>query len=418
MKIINNVNLKDMKNIICIMTGIMLFLYVSCKEEARVFYYDKNAPAPATVSEETIDVDDFAGYSVIRFRAPADDNLLCIRAEYEPAPGVIRETKASRYTDTLTVEGFGAAGNYTVKLFSVGKNNKESNPVEITVSPLTPPVIEAFPSLDLVQTFGGVIGSFTNVHDGYLTVVLKADTTHSGIYETLQSFVINDHNARFSFVGLKSEPTDFSVYLKDRWGNKSDVKYFNLNPLYEAEIDKSTWTRYELASDHIDPAENHPGYKFEGAWDGITRVQFNNVFICSPTSFPATFTINLGKSVVLSRIKVYQWYKSEFLSHNMKEFECWGSNAARPGDDLLGGDWTLLAKCRSSKPSGDTGPVTEDDRQYGRAGENYFISITDETPNPYVPIKYFRIRAFSNWTGVVAPGIGMICIPEITLYGR
>lgn len=409
-----------MKKTTLIITVILLLCYfMACKEREGLYYYDINAPVPAQIDKNSIIVSDSAGYSIIRFHAPDDDNFLCVRAEYETSPGVLRETKASRYIDTLVVEGFAAEGNYPVKLYSVGKNEKESNPIEITVGPHTPPVVESFPSLELVQTFGGVSGSFNNPHGTNLTAVLMADTAHNGNHELMQSFAIKNYNARFSFLGLDSVETDFSVYLKDRWGNRSESKYFTLKPLYEIEIDKTKWKRYELPSDHLDPSENAPNrYRFEGAWDGITTVQYYNVFMCSPTPFPATFTIDLGQTVTISRIKVYQWYLIEYQYHNMKSFEFWGSNSDNPGDDLMGGDWNLLGKFRSYKPSGDTGPVTQEDREYGQAGENHILSITDDVPNPYVPVRFFRIRAFENWLGITAPESGLICIPEITIYGQ
>jgi len=403
------------------MTGIILLFCVGCKEEERFFYFDKDAPAPAMVDKEAITVYDFAGYSVIRFLAPDDNNLMCIRAEYESSPGVVREVKASRYTDTLAIEGFGVAGDYAVKLYSVGKNSKESNPVEITVSPLTPPIIEAFPSLDLVQTFGGVQGSFYNAHGSYLTAILMADTAQTGNPEWLQSFVIKDRNARFAFLGLDSITTDFSVYLKDRWGNKSDTKYFTLKPLFEKEIEKSKWRRYALPSDYYNPLENNESrYRFENAWDGITETQWGDVFCTTVGPYPMIFTIDLGQTVSISRFKFWHWRGYEFTgAHNLKVFECWGSNVQLPGDDLFGGDWTLLAICRSHKPSGDDNlTVTAEDRAYGREGENHFFRVTDEIPNPHIPIRYFRIRVLENWFGAIPGATGQTVIPEMTLYGQ
>lgn len=239
-----------MKNLILKIAIILLPLAImSCTEEERLVYYDKSAPTPVQIDKNTVSVENMAGKSVIRYSLPKDENLLYVRAEFESAPGVLRETKSSRYTDTLGIEGFAAAGDYQVRLYSVGINKKESDAVVVTVSPTDPPLKRAFPSLEVIAVFGGIRGTFRNDYGTPLKVVLMQDTTLSNDPEYLATYMINNPNAQFTVRGLSAQPCQFFAYLEDRWGNKSDTKVYTLTPLYEERLDKTIWKEFKLPSD-------------------------------------------------------------------------------------------------------------------------------------------------------------------------
>ena len=129
--------------------AVMLKILFGCQESTALIFYDENAPAPISIDVNSITVENLSGKSILKYIVPHDENLLYVKAIYESAPEVIREAQSSRFVDTLALEGFAKEGDYNVKLYSVGKNKKESDPVSITVSPLIPPIVEAFPSLNV-----------------------------------------------------------------------------------------------------------------------------------------------------------------------------------------------------------------------------------------------------------------------------
>ena len=126
-------NIKHQISHIAYLAAGIAILLAACAEEERITYYDPDAPAPVALDRNTVSVTDLPGKSVIKYRLPDDENLLYVKAVYESAPGVVREAKASLFVDTLVVEGFGAEGDHSVQLFCMGKNEKPSDAVKITV---------------------------------------------------------------------------------------------------------------------------------------------------------------------------------------------------------------------------------------------------------------------------------------------
>lgn len=162
----------------------MSIVGISCKEEGRVDFIDDTAPAPGQVTNVTID--NRPGGAVLKYTLPEDKNLLYIRAEYEIKPGVVRETKSSYFKDSLVLEGFGTPDTYNVKLYSVGKNEKESAPFIAQINPTTAPVQLA--TKKFRDTFGGVAIDFENPEKANLAIVLMADTANLGYMSELITY--------------------------------------------------------------------------------------------------------------------------------------------------------------------------------------------------------------------------------------
>jgi hypothetical protein len=341
----------------------------------------------------------------------------------------MREAKASLFVDTLVLEGFSRAGEQTATLYCVGKNEKESAPVQIKVQPTTPPYLLAFPTLTVNETFGGVFGSYTNPERSELKVTLMADTIGDGRYVLLRSFVSDLEKFRFNYLGLPSRTSNFAAFITDRWGNSSDTVYFNwLTPLRESFIAKDTWENYSdrLPSDEtrIYGGNNNDLMAPYRMWDGTNEKQWyltGSVGNAIEGQFPCTFTIKLNQTVTLSRLVLYApgaWGSGGFQHQSPRLFEVWGSNKDVPGDDLFGGDWTLLGDFEALPPSGKMPPGTDEDiRTSIYDGVNYFFEVTDKIENPYVPIKYIRYR-FKESFIAIAGDPPLILIGEMDLYGN
>lgn len=387
-----------MKKIAYFIIGLVIAAALqSCKEDPRLDHHDANAPAPAQVTD--FKQENTPGGANIIYRLNADVNLAYLKAIYEIQPGVFKETKSSVYTDTLKLEGFGDTREYDVKIYSVGKNEKESAPVIVKIKPLPPPVTLAFNDLSIEPGFGGVKVRIKNELQASLAIVIDADTSGSGLLRPLQTFYTKSAAGSYSVRGLTATPKKFSVYLRDRWGNKSQAIVKDLTPLFEQRVPKP-FAMYALPTDQAALAPN----VLANIWDGLVNL---NIYASANNSpIPQWFTVDLKIPVVLSRMKMHQRTPPyTYTGANVKVFELYGSNA--PALDGSWASWTLIGKFESFKPSGSVG-VTKEDEAYGFTnGEDFEMP---DTPPAY---RYLRFKTLETWGGT-----GQVTLAEITFWGK
>lgn len=390
-----------MKKSIYLIAGMMLFvLFQQCKRDDRLDHIDENAPAPAQVSN--IKSISTLGGAILTYKIPSDPNLSYVKAVYEIQPGVFREGKSSYYTDSLKLEGFGDTNEYKVKLYSVGKNEKASEPLEVTIKPLIPPVISAFEDLTMEAGFGGVKIRFKNKLEANIAIVLQGDTTGSGTILPIQTFYTKTPAGSFSVRGMSSTEKKFSVYLKDRWNNKSPALVKSFTPLFEQKVPKPFAT-VKLPTDEWEPVE--PNYPMERLWDN----DINSIFASRHTTvLPQWFTLDLGKTVILSRMKMNQRAPEyTYTGANVKSFEIYSSN--NPNSDGSFGNWKLLGSFKSFKPSGlPMGTVTQEDINYAYTqGEDFEF---DGLQQGY---RYIRFKSLETYGGGA-----QVTIAELNFWGK
>ena len=404
-----------MKNkIVYIVISLMLVLWTGCKEEGRIDHIDYSAPAPAQVTE--VDIRNTPGGAVLKYKLPKDDNLLYVRAEYEIKPGVILETRTSYYADSLILEGFGDTRTYDVKLYSVGRNEKTSEPLRIKVNPLTPPVLLAVKKLE--ENFGGVSIRIENPEKANLAIILMGDVVQEDNFQQtyMHTFYTSAEKGKFTYRGLDTVPGNFSVYLRDRWDNRSDTIGAALTPWPEEEISKKTWEEYHLPTDSWQPLQGNMTYRLSKAWDGIVGPSTNSFISAQESPMPQWQTWDLGVTIVMSRLRL--WHNSggggnyEYAYGNQKEFELWGS--VDPDPDGSWDSWTPLGQFEVVKPSGQT-PPTADDYAFARAGFDFDLEETEFARNPFVPVRYIRFKTNKVWYGDVTSWY--IYLGEISFWG-
>lgn len=393
-----------MKKLYFITTILIASLLYGCAKEERDDHIDPNAPAPAQVSNIT--VKELPGGAKLSYKIPKDVNLAYVKAVYEIQPGVFREAKSSIYADTLALVGFGDTNAHPVKVFSVGKNEKESEPVLVTVTPQTPPVQSVFSTVDVISTFGGVTVNFENLSKANLAVVVIVDTTGQNTWAEVSTYYTAAVTGKFSARGMKNEEKKFGVYLRDRWNNKSDTLTKMVTPKFETQIPKTGWMSMQMKLDSWQPVNSN--YSVAKLWDGKWAVLGSDCF-ASPngSALPSWFSIDLGKKVLLSRFKEHQAPTSHLYTGSaVKKFELWGSNAPNPDGSFDG--WILLGAFESFKPSGPSTTVTAEDKNYGNVlGEDF---IFEETPPA---VRYLRWKSIEVYTST-----GQIVIAELTLFGE
>ena len=387
-----------MKKLFYIAALLMAFFWYGCSKEGRLDFIDPNAPAPAQVS--AIKIVPAPGGAILTYKLPDDPNLGYVKAVYEIQPGVFREAKASRYKDTLRLEGFGDTLSHAVKIYSVGNNEKLSESVSIDFIPLTPPVITVFKTSVFTSSFGGVNIAFKNPGRANLSIIVLRDSTGHNSWTPVMTFYTKAIAGNFSTRGLDSIPQRFAVLIRDRWNNKSDTLIKMLTPKFELAIPKNTWSPLVLPTDQTALAE--PGFRISNMWNGGIYASSN------ASSLPQWFTIDFGVKVLMSRFKMFTERNDHcYTGSAVKIFELWGTNS--PDSDGGWTQWQLLGSFHSFKPSGlPLGQRTLEDQDYANfLGEDFNFA----TPPP--PVRYIRWKTLETYASP-----GQVVIDELSFWGQ
>lgn len=391
-----------MKKLYFIAALLMAIFWYSCTKDTRFDNIDPKAPAPAPVTD--VKVKPTPGGALLTYKIPSDPNLLYVKAVYEIQPGVLKEAKSSMYTDTLRLEGFGDTESHDVKIYTVGKNEKLSTPVSVSVIPNTPPVKTVFANTVLTSTFGGVNIVFTNPDEAEVSIVVMVDSTGNNTWAPVTTIYTKSLKGNFSARGLKSEEKKFRLFVKDRWNNKSDTLTQLITPRFETLITKDTWSVLVLPTDQTAIAGT--GYTLNKLWDGLYPLA-NSYASANASVLPQWFTLDLGKKVLMSRFKEHQAATSHlYTASAVLTFELWASNSP----DLDGGwkNWDLLGTFHSFKPSGSPiGKNTAEDINYGNfLGEDFNFDV------PPPAYRYLRWKTLETYGSS-----GQVVIAEIDLFG-
>ena len=379
------INLKRSKmkyNLFLLTIALGIFIY-SCDEEP-IGQVPIDSVPPGVVSN--VQVENIPGGALLTYNLPDDEDLLYVKAVYSLKDGVTSEVKASLYTDTLKIEGFGDMQTRQVSVYAVDRSKNESEPVQTTIEPLEPSVLQIGKTLRLVEDFGGVHAYWENPNRAEVSVVItKKD--HNDEFVPLEVFytslAVGDGAAR----GLDTLQSYFGFYVQDRWENRSEILYDTLVPLFEQQFDPVKFKEVNLPSD----SPSDYGWIMSNIWDG--NVGDQGFHTAPGVKWPQSFTFDLGITGKISRIKEYQRQDDWIFRHgNIKKFEVWGATTDNLSDSWS--SWTKLMDCESIKPSGlPLGQYSSEDQAWAAAGEEFINS----PENP--PVRYIRILVTENWSG-------------------
>ncbi len=378
-----NLNLLNMKNYINILILFCLGILYSCDEEP-IGQTPTDAVAPGVISN--IEVENISGGAILTYTLPEDEDLLYVKAIYSLHEGVMSEAKASLYSDTLRIEGFGDTQPRKISIYTVDRSRNESEPVNVIVEPLEPPVLSIGKTLRLVEDFGGVRAFWENPGRAEISVVILTED-HNEEYVPLDVFYSSLAVGDMATRGMDTLDSYLAVYVQDRWGNRSPILYDTLVPLFEQQFDPAKFKEVDLPNDE----QSGYGWVLPNIWDGIIGDQgFHTV---SGGNWPQSFTIDLGATGKISRIKEYQRQGDWIFRHgNLKRFEVWGAAELDPSGSW--DSWTKLMDCESTKPSGlPMGQYSSEDAALAASGEEFINS--PEKPE----VRYLRIKVTENWSG-------------------
>jgi hypothetical protein len=379
--------MKPNKIHIVVLIAATLFV-ASCKEQtAEPLFYDGTVPTALTeVSSESL-----PGSVRLKYKVPKDRNILYVMARCE-INGKIREVKASGYVDNLLIEGFADTEPKDITLYTVSRSDVKSEPVSVKVTPLTPPYLSVFESIELVPDFGGVSVSFENPTEAELAIYIIHED-ESGEWVVDETSYTKRKGGYFSARGFDPEEMKFGTIVKDRWDNYTDTLILSLTPFFEKKLDNKLFKDAKLPTDVPDAW----GWLLPNIWDGVVQEPgFHTEIAPTGTPWPQYFTIDLGVEAVLSRIKMWQRlgypYNYIWNDRNIRKFEVWGSNNPNPNGSF-DESWTLLSECEMVKPSGlAMGENSAEDIQLALDGSEFIMP-------PSTPLsRFIRIKVTETWT--------------------
>jgi hypothetical protein len=421
-----NYKLNDMKRIIIFMFA-ALICYGGCKEEGRLDHIDDSAPAPAQVTVKS--VSPIPGGAVIHYTIPKDVNLLAVKAVYDRG-NEICETKASLYCDSLIVEGLRNTNPQEVKLYSIGRNEKLSEPLPVNITPLAPPV--EFVKFDIESTFGGIKVSFNNnITKVPLALVVLIDSLGDGNWMHLRTFYAEAVEGVFMQKELESKESKFALHIRDRWLNNSDTVVKMLTPVFETKLSKNTWMDANFPGDANSPLEGNASYYgLRLLWNGEEAPLWGPQSFGNTTSspMPQHITINLGYRASISSFRLWprqqtgQGEQEMYRGRYPRIIELWGAD--NPPAEASFDHWTLLGRWEVFKPSGyeadgSVGTITSDDKIYFENNQMYNLEPGLEWQDPYITVTHVRLRtvhSFGTYLSNLSNG-GLI-ISEMTLFGQ
>jgi hypothetical protein len=408
----NMINIKkndktDMKRIFllymktCLIMPLLLITAISCTEPERgIPANDRTVP----LQVEQIEITPVPGGATLTYQLPPNGNILYVMAEYTLADGILRNRKSSHFDNSITLEGFSDTNPYEVDIYSVSHSGVKSEPIRKTFVPLLPPYLTASNSLKTEPTFGGAKFFFENPSSANLKFVVVTTDSTGKFYQTYTHYTKME-TGTFAVRGYDTQQRTFGVYTLDRWNNRSDTVFAEVEPWYEAELDKTRFVNAKLPSD-VYEAHMNSSYSLEAAWNGIWGT--GGAFHSQPnTGIPQWFTIDLRVQARLSRMKFYHRTSTgsdgQYNAGDPQIFEIYGSNTL---SDEWDANWTLLGHFESFKPSGGAG-FTDEDVQYAcHDGEDF-----DFTNNE--PFRYIRFKTLKTWGG-----LSYVYIAELTFWGE
>ena len=358
---------------------------ISCKTESDDAR-EKDAPAKIQWAEYT----PTNGGAWIKYGRPADEDFLYVRAEYTLDNGQVISRSSSVYVDSLSISGFGSVKPYDVKLYSCDYFANESEPYVIQVTPEEPNVVAVAETVRVREGFAGIVIELENPALESVDVYVDIETTDGR--KATRIFTSQVAADKLMVTGLEAIPYKVSTHVRDQYDNSTPVvEQGSYTPLVDYELDKSSWSWLSdalLYGSHWDRAKGTPNadymymysldsmknameYRYDGSvykfWDGITdtgddrKLAVNSFFHSGFTDkggYPFSYFIDMGRTVKISRMRVWQRYDYLYKKYGPKTFDICISNDSNPVDGILE-DWEVVGRYQIVKAATDAEAMQE-----------------------------------------------------------
>lgn len=278
-----------------------------------------DSPAPAAVTN--LSYVKTNGGAIITYKLPTDKNLLFVRAEYMNSQNEEVSKVASRFDNKIEIDGYIDLNKHTIKLYSIGKNGKESAAASIDIVPDTSHIELIMKSLRFEPIVGGVKAKwYTPSKKTVFIYVDYSDGTKA--YQRILSSSDKD-SVEVNIRGLDSIPYNFSITVEDFSHNKTQkVTKGTFKPKPEFKIDKKSWkvlTNFSangtsgdgkienFIDDIIDTQESAADNSYfivNRGNNGGSLMFFSDLTVQSGK--PLMMVVDMGKQVMLSRFVCWQ----------------------------------------------------------------------------------------------------------------
>jgi hypothetical protein len=372
-----------------------LFFATSCGENFNEVITSDETPDKVIVTK----VENGPGKSRIYFNLPDSKSLLFVEATFQDDDKSI-SAKASSYNNFIELEGFSEAKEYKVILHSVSRGMNKSEPLEVAVNPETPPYQSVYNALDIAAATGGFNVSITNTAEAELVYIIEKFDRELNEWTDLETFYRKDAEVQLKIRDQVGENLLYRMKIRDKFLHYSDYKEFTITPAIEQEMDYSLFAEVNLANDPLlftITAGNYQPHEYlwnqklfitdqatnGGGWIGTAMSGYTSYWM----------SWDLGKQAQLSRIVIFQrgvsgtGSISPYTSHNIKDFEIWGSN--NPSADGSWDSWERIMVETIVKPAGSTADVLE----ISKRGDSFTF---DEDLSKYRYIRLKGMNTFQN----------------------
>jgi hypothetical protein len=393
-----------------------MILLIGC-DENQLAPTEKNSTPPGMVTNITSAPR--PGQVRITYQLPDDPDLQHVKAVYKLNSGVTKVVKASIYTNTMLLDGFGDTELHDVEVYAVNSSGVASAPAIVKVRPSENPIWEVYRTLEVKNDFSGfnVTAENSSEHGVAIEIRIKNDR---GQWEDMEGIESKLKAINRSKRGLDTLSYDISLTVRDRFLNYTDTMYTTIKPLFEKALDKTKFKDMRLAGDAPIHLSSHP---MSNMWNNVYTHTNSNRWLCNPypgdPNSPLISTIDLGVDVYLSRITIFNWSNGTstitgsrcmYIGEHLLEFDIWGRLDYPP--NVAGFDgWLPLGDFKNIKPSGlPVGEETAEDFETAEKGFDYMFPI-----DYAAKVRYIRLRVLKTWGGPPFEfGYG---IAEIDVYG-
>ena len=335
----------------------MAMLIYSCAEE-NIGQTPVNSTPPQNVTD--VQVENTSGGAILTYILPDDEDLLYVKANFILNNGKKSEVRASVYTNTLELQGFGDANERTVTIVSVDRSQNESEPLEVKIKPLEAPIFGVQNDLKVEAAFGGINVSYTNPTGANIVINIDAMNDKEE-YISLEKIYTNSKSGIRKIRGMAATDTNLRFYVSDRWDNTTDKKEIMLTPMFEERVPIKS----------IEPMQSHSapvdwGWTLNRLFDDNTGTGYQSK---ADGYWPAYFTLNVIEGPVkLSRIRVYQRNGFEYQHGMLRRFKLYGRNDYPQAGAQIDHEtnpeefakWNLIGEFESIKPSNSSVTTNED----------------------------------------------------------
>ena len=344
-------------------TYILLFILIvfsSCKEELIGQYPIENIP-PQKVTNTA--VKNIEGGALITYSIPNEDDVLYVKANYKLDDGTPMEIKSSIYSNQLEIVGIGKSREMPVTLTVVDRSQNESAPITVMIHPLDAPIYSILQTLLIQNDFGGIQLRWENPTKTPIVIDVFSPTEDE--MREVDRFYSESSIGKANVRGQEPVETIYSIAIRDRWGNRTDTISGTFLPIFETELDKSRFRRW-----------NPPGIPYNAYTSSNWYIEnfWNNNIKSGFANFELQFTFDLGQVAKLSRFKINQRPETNIIYDYVhpKRFELWGSVSPNVSADFS--TWRYLGTFESIKPSGlPLGQVSNEDVQYAHTNGNNYL---------------------------------------------